>query len=323
MPDRTHLLGIVLLLMQHYIRMKSILVRVVVCLLGVVFVQAKAADNKLPADVDDLQSPHHGFSLLPKAFQKNPELEMTAFTVMTDYGRTITPPSAQAPVYYQMLDNGLQMRGDATGYSEIPPPSVLTDALQRTLAADGYLPAKGEHKPSLLLVYFRGAHDRLDRGTADDFPDLARRHVMERALLIGGKEYAHKLEEELNRPSLNIDTSLKHEFLKEQALDNLYYIVVSAYNYDDVLRKERRLLWRTTMTVNSRGISMNQGMPAMIVMGENFYGRETTQPMVMRRDVRSGTIKLGPLNILENGLSVRATPPAQKEEVNGLDKAKN
>lgn len=55
---------------------------------------------------------------------------------------------------------------------------------------------------------------------------------------------------------------------------------------------------------------MNQGTPAMIVMGENFYGGETTQPMVMRRDVRSGTIKLGPLNILENGLSEPAAPPA-------------
>ena len=271
---------------------------------------AQAADQPPSVTEDAAGENHFKFSLLPKAFQKNPELEMTAFTVMTDYGRTITPPSAQAPVYYEMNDGGMQMRGDAAGHNELPPAAVLTDTLQRTLAASGYLPAKGEHKPGLLLVYFRGAHDRLDRETAEEFPNLARKYVMERALLIGGKDYAHKLETDLDQPSLNIDISLKQKFFKSQALDDLYYVVVSAYNYDDALHNQRRLLWRTTMTVNSHGISMNQGMPALIVMGENFYGRETTQPMLMRRDVRSGTIKLGPLNILENGLSVPASPPA-------------
>ena len=282
----------------------------VTCFLMIGVAKAHAADRPPAVAEDEFGDNHFRFSLLPKAFQKNPELEMTAFTVMTDYGRTITPPSAQAPVYYEMNDGGMQMRGDAAGYKDIPSAAVLTDALQRTLAASGYLPAKGEHKPGLLLVYFRGAHERLDRETGENFPDLARRYVMERAILVGGKDYAHKLEEELNRPELNVAPSLKQQFLKEQALDDLYYVVVSAYNYDDALRNQRRLLWRTTMTVNSHGISMNQGMPALIVMGENFYGRETTQPMVLRRDVRSGTIKLGPLNILENGLSVQAPPAA-------------
>ncbi len=251
----------------------------------------------VPAD-EHLQ---HSFSLLPKAFQKNPELEMTAFTTMTDYGRAVPAPSAGNPVYYEIHDGGLQMRGDATGYSEIPSAAELTDTLQRTLAESGYLPAGGKHKPSILLVYFRGAHDKLDRDTADKFPDLARQYVMERALLIGGKEYAHKLEAELNRPSLNMDTSVKHDYLKEQALEDLYYVVVSAYSYADAAHNEHKMLWRTTMTVNSRGISMKQGMPALIVMGENFFGRETHEPMTVERDVRSGTVKLGPLNVLEVG----------------------
>ena len=46
---------------------------------------------------------------------------------------------------------------------------------------------------------------------------------------------------------------------------------------------------------------MTQGMPALIVMGENFFGRETREPMMVQRDVRSGTVKLGPLNVLDVG----------------------
>lgn len=178
--------------------------------------------------------------------------------------------------------------------------------LQRSFAAAGYLPAKDAHRPGLMLIYFWGAHDRMNRETAAQFPELARQYVLERALLVGGKDYARKLEEDLNRPSLAMAKTLKDEFLRDQALEDLYYAVVSAYKYEDVMHKEHRLLWRTTMTVNSRGISMDQGMPALIVMGKDFYGRETTQPMALRRDVRSGSIKLGPLNILETGVPERS-----------------
>jgi hypothetical protein len=187
----------------------------------------------------------------------------------------------------------------------------LSDTLQRSLAAAGYLPAQGPHKPGLLLVYFWGAHDRMTGDTADNFPELARQYVLERALLVGGKDYARKLAEDLDRPSLSMPKTLKEQFLHDQALEDLYYVVVSAYDYAGAAHNQHRLLWRTTMTVNSRGISMIQGMPALIVMGKDFFGRETTRPMALRRDVKSGTVKLGPLEILESGGSVGAPPPAK------------
>lgn len=274
---------------------------------------ACASDRKPLADsASSDKSLNHSFSLLPRAFQKNPELEITGFTFLTDDGRKLSPPSVDSPIYYKIHDQGLQMRGESTGYNDIPSAAELDDTLQRTLASAGYLPAEGKHEPELLLVYFRGAHNRLDRDTADQFPDLARQYAMERAQLVGGKDYALKLARELDRPSLNIDVSFRHEFLKEQALNDLYYIVISAYNYHDATHNQHRLLWRTTMTVNSRGISMNQGMPALIVMGEKFYGRETTEPMVIQRDFHSGNVKLGPLKVIEQGLSVHAPATANK-----------
>lgn len=286
--------------------MRSIVAVVVAIFVTGSGVPLNAADAKLSDDIDGGPSDKHTFSLLPKAFQKNPELEMTGFTVMTDYGRTVPPPSPSSPIYYEIHDSGKQLRGDIASDYETPPPAVLSDTLQRSLSAAGYLPAKGGHKPGLMLIYFWGAHDRMDRDMAEKFPERARQYIMERALLVGGKDYAHKLEEELNRPSLVIDKTLKHDFLRDQALEDMYYVVVSAYNYDEVMHHQHRLLWRTTMTVNSRGISMSQGMPALIVMGKDFYGQETKQPMALRRDVHSGTIKLGPLNILETGVSTHA-----------------
>lgn len=255
---------------------------------------------------DVAQTPRHVFSLLPKAFQKNPELEMTAFTMVTDYGHTLAPGSLQNPVYYVGRDSGQQSRGDTMGGEHAPAQAVLNDLLQRTLAAAGYLPAKKGNEVGLVLNYFWGSHNRFDADLTGKFPELARQYVLERAVLIGGKAYARKLEDELDSGPFNRDDSLKGEFLKNQALDDLYYVVVSAYNYADLIHNQRHLVWRTTLTVNSRGVSMTQAMPALIVLGENFFGRETSEPMALRRDVRSGTVKLGPLNVLESGFPAPA-----------------
>jgi hypothetical protein len=279
---------------------------IIACLAGGRVFSEETGDKGVAGDTG-FQKPRHEFSLLPKAFQKNPELEMTAFTVVTDYGRTFPPASLKAPVYYEAQDSGEQSRGFSIGGDKAPPREVLNDVLQRSLGAAGYLPAKKIHVPGLVLIYFWGSHTRVDSEMAGQFPELARQYVLERAALIGGKVYAHKLEEVLDSGPFNTDRSLKSEFLRDQALDDLYYLVVSAYTYDDVVHNRRRLAWRTTLTVNSRGISMSQGMPALIVMGETFFGHETSEPMTLRRDVRSGTIKLGPLNILESGVPASTT----------------
>jgi hypothetical protein len=265
-----------------------------------------AAAPKSSDEIDESGMDSHTFSLLPKAFQKNPELEMTGFTVMTDYGKTQPLSSPKNPVYYQIHNGGEQLRGEITTYKEVPTAAVLADMLERSLSAAGYQPAKAAQKPALLLNYFWGAHDRMNSDTAEKFPELARNYVIERALLIGGKDYARRLSQELDRPSLVIDHTLKADFLRDQAKDDLFYVVVSAYKLEDVAHHKPQLLWRTTMTVNSHGINMVQGMPALIVMGKDFYGRESTQPMALRRDVRSGSVKLGPLEILESGASVSA-----------------
>ncbi len=291
--------------------MRSIIPLIAVFLLVGSALQMIVAAPNLSDEIDETGMNRHTFSLLPKAFQKNPELEMTGFTVMTDYGKTQPVASLKNPVYYQIHNGGEQLRGEITTYSEVPAAAVLADMLERSLAVAGYQPAKGPQKPALLLNYFWGAHDRMDSDTAEKFPELARNYVIERALLIGGKDYARRLSEELDRPSLVIDHTLKADFLRDQAMDDLYYVVVSAYKFDDVAHHKPQLLWRTTMTVNSHGINMVQGMPALIVMAKDFYGRQSTQPMALRRDVRTGTVKLGPLEILESGPSVSAPSPSK------------
>ena len=46
------------------------------------------------------------FSLLPKSMQKNPRLELTVITEMTEAGKKLPPVSAAAPAYFELFTTG-------------------------------------------------------------------------------------------------------------------------------------------------------------------------------------------------------------------------
>ena len=96
---------------------------------------------------------------------------------------------------------------------------------------------------------------------------------------------------------------------RRQAGSSVYYAVVSAYAAEDIARNDRQLLWRTTMTVNTQGVSMRESLPPLIVTGGEFFGRPTEGPIAIRRQVRRGTVKLGPLVVISS--DVPTTSPAE------------
>ncbi len=93
-----------------------------------------------------------------------------------------------------------------------------------------------------------------------------------------------------------------------RVVDDVYYAVVSAYAYDELARTQRRLLWRTTMTVNTRGVSMGESLPPLVATAGAFFGRETNEPLALRREVRRGTVKRGPLKVIEEDVPASRTP---------------
>ena len=260
-----------------------------------------AARAQAPAEpAGEALSGGSGFllNLIPKAFVANPMLEMTVFTEFTEFGRTLTPATPYQPVYFEALDKGLQSRGYTMAGNKPPPREELIAILHRALAAAGYLPAGEGHRPGLALVYFWGTHNALDPDMRAQFPELAEQYLLERATLVGGRAYRHELETGLDFGFGLGDRMPKKIFLFNQASDDLYYAVVSAYAYDDLAHNERRLVWRTTMTVNARGVSMGECLPPLIVTAGNYFGHATDEPVAIRRQVRRGTVTLGPLVVI-------------------------
>lgn len=257
------------------------------------------------------------FSILPKSFQKNPYVELTVITEMTELGKKQPPASTTAPVYYALQSSGFHQLGHAPGGEHTLKQEEVERLLTRSLATSGFLPAQlPAHPPTLIVLYTWGSHNMLVEGDPDN-PALSAeqiaRNLLDRAALVGGVKFSQqmlKLFQEaddlatLNRvpppdptgavppiaPILG-DAQMdflnpinrfkqadpKNEFLFEQFTNDVYYVVASAYDYASVAAKTKRLYWRTRMTVAAQGVSQEQTLPTLIASAAPYFGKDMTE----------------------------------------------
>lgn len=270
---------------------------------------AEPTPDNTPA-IREASAPAFNFALVPKPFQRNPQLEMTVYTVMTDFGRTLPAASPADPVTYVASDHGFMPLGDAVGHQRPPLPAEIDQVMVRALGERGYIAARAGQTPSLVLIYYWGSHYRLDLEMAHMFPEMHRQHLLERATLVGGPEYAREIQRQFEWGYLPGDRSLKKGYLFQQADTDLYFVVVSAYDHASVLARAPKLAWRTTMTVNAIGVAMKESLPPLILTAGEWFGRAMDDTVALRRSVRRGTVELGPLRVIED----EPPPPRAGEE---------
>ncbi len=287
--------------------------------------------------------------LLPRAFQKNPNLDITVISELSPAGKQRPTASIDSPVYYLAHPAGYQARGEPTQQKPFPAEDV-EKILRRSLGNAGYLPATAEHPPSLLVVYFWGAHNVIDAGNALSTDDLIR-NVMDRASLVGGDKFARELGQairdsqtaaeatapppaagEEGTTSMSAATtfatmsalndpvarfrrrSVKNDFLVSQASSNCYYIVATAYDYESIANPPRVLLWRVRMTVSSDGVTQLDAIPTMITAASPYFGKDMPESEVITKPAV-------PLGKVEVGMPTVIPPPAPKPVESSKDRA--
>ena len=266
------------------------------------------------------------FSLLPRSFQKNPKIYMTVITEMTNVGKQYKIPTLDSPTYYFAVTAGYHDEGQGVAGEKPIPVNDLESKLKTSLSVSHYLPATKEHKATLALIFVWGSHNTLDQDTASqadainsgDFSQSsapneaqAKQNLLSRAALVGGAHFAHDFEIALNQESLAKATNIhglgvsplerfmnrddKTRELVEQAYDDCYYVVVSAYDGAALSKGKRILLWRTKMTTNSRGLSMSMSLPVLIETGAHFFGKPDMEDAATleRNAIAEGQVKIG------------------------------
>lgn len=246
-----------------------------------------------------------GFSLVPNAFSRNPSLSMTVYTELTELGRQVPPASVAAPVYFVAVDRGLQSQGEPISGVVSPTPAVLQGTLFRSLAVSGYQPAPERQPAGLVLVYYWGSHQSMDPDLEALFPERNRQYFMERAYLVGGRAYRHEIMNQFNYGYTFGDCTPRKKFLINQVSHDIYFVIVSAYDYAALATGERLLLWRTMLTVATNGVSMKDSLPPLVLTAGPYFGRETAEPVAWHRRARRGTVTLGPLKIVADNIPQR------------------
>lgn len=278
------------------------------------------------------------FSILPKSFSKNPFVNMTVFTEMTEEGKKLTPPTPDNPAYYIAQSAGFHALGPPIANLTPPTQETIEQVLRKALAEEGYrVEAPPEHGATLIVVYSWGLHSQYrpqgdaESGDVTSDPFAAMKNLYDRAALIGGEKYAQKLIQ-ANNESLELDADMDTSgaskilsgeamaFAKkvsnpvqrlydsspnmaeliEQTNDDVYFVVASAYDYQEMARGQRKLLWRTKMTVDTKGVSMADTMPAVIAAAGPYFGHETEEALALtKRVVRQGKVEVGTPTVVE------------------------
>ncbi|PTX92654.1 hypothetical protein [Opitutus sp. ER46] len=249
------------------------------------------------------------FQLLPKAFQRTPDLDMTIFTEVTSYGRLMRTPNPAEPMYYVAHSMGYKPRGDTVAGDHPPSPEQVSRALAKALTTNGYRNVEGSgQRPTLAIIYFWGSHYRLDPEMEAMFPEQARIFRMERAKLVGGRAQLEKMTRALAWGESLTDRTADYEFLRDQALDDLYYVVASAYDYAALAHNERRLVWRTTMTVSSRGVAMQESIGPLVSAAAPYFGRDMQDPQIATHRIKRWEVRLGDSKVIESDVPTPAKP---------------
>jgi hypothetical protein len=277
------------------------------------------------------------FSLVPRAFQKNPLVDQTVVTELTEDGKKLPPPSPDHPVYYVIDAAGYHAEGQGPEDDNPPTPAELTASLRRALAVNGYRPATPAQPPALLIVYFWGVHTNLDAGTdaGPGFPDIGHKNLLSRAALVGGSKFAEELRQVLQRQDREdeVRVSLPPEFgmmlanfgplrlfterdaktrqLYEETRADCYYAVASAYDYAEAAQGRRKLLWRSKLTADAQSVAMRDTLPGLILNAGKYLGVDMPEAATMTKPVqRNSQVTLGPLEV-EEYLDPAAAPPAK------------
>ena len=252
----------------------------------------------------DSQRPAFRESVAPPGTQRaGPAISGTVITESTPAGRKAPAHTADRPAYYVSHPGGRRDFGQVLGGENAPTAESLNRLLEQALVAHHFLPADASHPASLLLVFSWGVHR-----IPSDAEDPGYGNTLDRAALVGGQRFAEEFKKALQRyesaagaasdqtwgarlPGMSGISAaglfesvspvemfrkrdLKTELLMDRIDEDCYYVVISAFDYSEVARGGKLLLWRTKLTAVARGVSMADAIPGLIEGGAGYLGRE-------------------------------------------------
>lgn len=87
-----------------------------------------------------------------------------------------------------------------------------------------------------------------------------------------------------------------YDDLLDEIEHDRYYVLIGAYDFQEVLRGKLRLVWSTRVSIDATTNRFDEWLPAMLASASRSFGEET--PRLVRRYQRAYRVKLGELKSL-------------------------
>lgn len=224
---------------------------------------------------------------------------------MTEAGREIAPPTKEKPAIYYPVLAGYREEGSLVAGEKTPPANSVAKLLAKALAGQHYYvygPGKTP-APTLLLVFHWGyMNPQIDDTGDPDNPQAIFWNQKEMLALVAGNTLG-------NISSL----SFERQDILQNARDDRYFVIVSAFDFAAAKEKKKKLLWQAKMSVPSNRVSLAEVIPSMITAGAPRFGRETKRPESVTAPLaKEGKVEIGTPTVVPDAAD-RAKKPETKK----------
>ncbi len=233
-------------------------------------------------------------------------------------------PKPGQPIYY-ILNLAQLSLGEGIAGVKMPAPALVEQALVAELAKQGFVRTKvGGPMPGILLAAYWGASN-FEVPPEDDLenyvgmvnadgktPDQVQLEAARTRFKLSGRyEDKPAAETMLGVRQPGVATSPNEEKIISAANEDRLFLFLAAFDAQTFReKKERRLLWRTTMSVDWRN-DLAANLPTMLASGGPRFGTNSVEPVFLdERDRRNAEVKIGELQVVPDGNS---TPPPVKK----------
>ncbi len=249
-----------------------------------------------------------GFAKKPKP----PADVVVVADALSDSTINVTPEPGK-PVYYLIL-GAIEHAIGPTHAGEPPVDEKFIRAeLVKALASQGYLETgMGRPLPQLVLVVRWGQatlekdmnqENEIDLEKSRDLNNPASPfNYNEMSRLVG----AYKLRAGGALPSL------EESDLDDTLRSDRYYIFVGALDAAALRQKRKMLVWRTYMSIDGHREYMVNNISHMIADAAPYFGHEEKMPVVVNNKVRSASVQMGELKVIESDVPDTTKEPQKK-----------
>jgi hypothetical protein len=198
--------------------------------------------------------------------------QAVVYSFITDAGRNLALPTEERPARCALGSAGYHEWGGIRAGEKPMKKTEIEPLVRAALRVNAYLGLMPRENPDLVIEFHWGCM-RPDRSGTSNGRHGEIVNLADMLDLVGGRG----LEFTNNR--------ILRAALMDAALEERYFLILSAFESVAYARNRKQLLWRTQISVPIPNITQEQAFPILAACGATFFGRSTREPRLIDVDV--------------------------------------